>query len=138
MADRAKIVFDLDGTYVHLKASGGATQVESGNDFWARLPERAELGEGRLLWAAAQVRDSADWEMHPQGDEVVYLLSGAIDLAVLAGDAERTVTLRPNSACIVPRGVWHRFIVQKPANVLSITPSLGTQRRPVEAKRQGR
>lgn len=136
MAERVKIVFELGGTYVQLKDGGSATQVEAGNDFWAKLPGRAELAEGRLVWAAAQVRDSANWEMHPQGDEIVFLLSGAIDLAVLAGDAERTITLRPNNACIVPKGIWHRFIVQKPANVLSITPSQGTQQRPVEAKRQ--
>lgn len=136
MADRAKIVFELGGTYVQLKDGGGSMQVEAGNDFWARLPGRAELAEGRLLWTAAQVRDSANWEMHPQGDEVVYLLSGAIDLVVLVGEAERTITLRPNNACVVPRGVWHRMVVQKPANVLSVTPSLGTQQRPVETKRQ--
>jgi mannose-6-phosphate isomerase-like protein (cupin superfamily) len=136
MANHAKIVFELGGTYVQLKDGGGTSQVEAGNDFWARLPGRAELAEGRLVWAAAQVRDSANWEMHPQGDEVVYLLSGAIDLVVQAGEAERTVTLRPNNACIVPKGIWHRIVVQKPANVLSITPSAGTQHRPVETKRQ--
>ncbi len=136
MAERPKIVFELGGTYVQLKDGGGAVQVEAGNDFWARLPGRSELGEGRLLWTTSQVRDSANWEMHPQGEEVIYLLSGEIDLAVLAGDAERAVTLRPNNACVVPRGVWHRFIVQKPASILAITPSLGTQQRPVEAKRQ--
>jgi mannose-6-phosphate isomerase-like protein (cupin superfamily) len=136
MSQRAKIVFELDATYVQLRDGGGATQLEAGNDFWARLPDRPELAEGRLLWTSSQVRDSASWEMHPKGEEVLYLLSGAIDLAVLAGDSERTVTLRPNSACVVPRGVWHRFIVHKPASILAITPSLGTQRRPVEPKRQ--
>lgn len=136
MPERPKIVFELDGTYVQLKDGGAAVQVEAGNDFWARLPSRPELGEGRLLWTSAQVRDSAKWEMHPQGEEIIYLLSGAIDLAVLAGEAERSVPLRPNTACVVPRGVWHRFIVHKPASVLSITPTLGTQQRPVEAKRQ--
>jgi mannose-6-phosphate isomerase-like protein (cupin superfamily) len=136
MAERPKIVFELGGTYVQLKDGGGTAQVEAGTDFWARLPSRPELAQGRLLWTSAQVRDSANWEMHPQGEEVIYLLSGAIDLVVLAGDSERSITLRPNAACIVPRGVWHRFIVQKPANVLAITPSLGTQQRPVEAKRQ--
>lgn len=66
---------------------------------------------------------------------MLYLLSGAIDLVVQVGEAERTVTLRPNNACVVPKGIWHRIVVQKPANVLAITPSLGTQQRPVETKR---
>ncbi|HXZ00873.1 MAG TPA: cupin domain-containing protein [Stellaceae bacterium] len=136
MANPPKIVFELNGTYVQLKDGGAATKVEAGNDFWVRLSGRPELAEGRILWSAAQVRDSEQWEMHPQGDEVIYLLSGAVDLVVLAGESERTVTLRPNNACVVPKGVWHRIIVQKPANLLSVTPTLGTQQRPVEVKRQ--
>jgi mannose-6-phosphate isomerase-like protein (cupin superfamily) len=136
MPPPAKIVFELGATYVQLKDGGAAVQVEAGNDFWARLPGRPELGDGRLLWGSSQVRDSESWEMHPKGEEVIYLLSGAIDLAVLVGETERAVTLRPNSACVVPRGVWHRLIVHKPASILAITPSLGTQQRPVEAKRQ--
>ncbi len=135
MADSPKIVFELGGTFVQLRDDGGTTQVEAGNDFWARLPGRPELAEGRLVWSAAQVRDSATWEMHPQGDKMLYLLSGAIDLVLLIGEAERTLTLRPNNACIVPKGVWHRIVVQKPANILAITPSRGTQQRPVETKR---
>jgi mannose-6-phosphate isomerase-like protein (cupin superfamily) len=135
MAETTKIVFELGGTFVQLRDNGRATQVEAGNDFWTRLPGRAELGEGRLVWTGAQVRDSANWEMHPNGDEMLYLLSGAIDLVVQVGEAERTVSLRPNAACIVPKGIWHRTVVQKPANVLAITPSLGTQQRPVETKR---
>jgi len=135
MAGQAKIVFELGGTYVQLRDGGATAQVEAGNDFWARLPGRPELADGRLVWAAAQVRDSANWEMHPQGDEMLYLLSGAIDLVVQVGEAERTVTLLPNNACVVPKGIWHRIVVQKPANVLAITPSLGTQQRPVETKR---
>jgi mannose-6-phosphate isomerase-like protein (cupin superfamily) len=136
MAERTKIVFELGATYVQLKDGGGAVQVEAGNDFWAKLPTRPELADGRLVWVSAQVRDSANWEMHPQGEELIYLLAGAIDLAVLAGDTERTITIRPNNACVVPRGIWHRFIVQKPASILSITPAEGTQQRPFEAKRQ--
>lgn len=66
------------------------------------------------------------------------MLSGAIDLIVAAGEVEPTVAPRPNNACIVPKRIWQRIIAQKPANVLSITPGLGTQQRPVEMKRQPR
>ena len=44
--------------------------------------------------------------MHPEGDELLLLLSGAIDLILQTGDRERVVELRPGAACIVPRGVW--------------------------------
>jgi len=48
------------------------------------------------------------WELHPDDDELLYLVSGEMDLTVL-GDGEPThVTLRPGGLCIMPRGVWHR------------------------------
>lgn len=136
MADaKKKIVFELGGTYVQLQDSGSAAQVDAGTDFWTRFASRPELAEGRLVWSAAQARDWANWEKHPNGDALYYLLSGAIDMVFEVGDAEHTVSLRPNNACVVPRGVWHRVVVQKPANLLGVTRSAGKQQRPVEAKR---
>jgi mannose-6-phosphate isomerase-like protein (cupin superfamily) len=136
MANPVKPVFDLGGTFVHLPDGLGATQVEGGTDFWARLPSRPELANGRMLWTAKQVRDTATWEMHPNGEELVYLLAGAVDLVLTENEVERTISLRPNNASIVPRGIWHRIVVQKPATLLFITPSAGTQQKPIEAKRQ--
>ena len=133
---RKKTVFELGGTFVQLQDSGSAVPVEGGPDFWTRFAGRAELAEGRLVWSAAQVRDWANWEMNPNGDALYYLLSGAVDFVLAERDIERSISLRPNNACIVPRGVWHRVIVQKPANLLGITRSAGKQQRPVEAKRQ--
>ena len=136
MADpKRKTVFDLGGTYVQLQDAGGAVPVEGGTDFWARFAGKPELAEGRLVWCAAQVRDWAQWEQHPNGDAVYFLLSGAIDMVLEEGESERSVSLRPNNACLVPRGIWHRVIVQKPANLMAITRSAGKQQRPIETKR---
>jgi mannose-6-phosphate isomerase-like protein (cupin superfamily) len=133
---KRKIVFELGGTYVQLKDNGSAAPVEAGPDFWTRFAGQPELAEGRLVWAAAQVRDWANWERNPNGDALYYLLSGAVDMMVEVGESEHTISLRPNNACIVPRGVWHRLIVQKPANLLAVTKSAGKEQRPVEQKKQ--
>lgn len=69
MADHAKIVLELGGTYVQLKDGGGTAQVEAGKDFWARLSGRAS--SPKAAWSGPQVRGSANWEMHRQADEVV-------------------------------------------------------------------
>jgi oxalate decarboxylase/phosphoglucose isomerase-like protein (cupin superfamily) len=68
--------------------------------------------------------------MHPAGDEVVCLLSGAIDVVLEEQHGERVVGLEPGSTCIVPRGVWHRAIVHEPGDTLHITRGEGTQHRP--------
>ena len=136
MANPVKPVFDIGSTFIHLPDGLGAAQVEGGTDFWARVKTKPELANGRMLWMAKQVRDSEGWEMHPDGEKLVYLLAGNVDLVLSKNDMEASIPLRPNSASIVPRGVWHRIVVQKPATLLFINPSAGLQQKPLEAKRQ--
>jgi oxalate decarboxylase/phosphoglucose isomerase-like protein (cupin superfamily) len=71
------------------------------------------------------------WEMHPAGDEIVCLLSGAIDLILQEAEREWSLELRARAAGIIPRGVWHRAIVHTPSDVLFITRGAGTQLRPI-------
>ena len=112
--------FDLFGTYVHLGATGEAPAVEGGDEFW-RLPA-TELDRkfgGWLVSAYHMTGDTRAWETHPSGDELLYLLSGAIDVVLEMDDGERTIELRAGSACVVPRGRWHRQIVRSPGDILS-------------------
>ena len=122
--------FDLIDTYVHLEEGGGAVPEEVGADFWQTIGARDY--EGRRLVCVFQLTDdSSRWEMHPAGDELVYLLSGALDLVMQEAEGNRVVELRTRAACIVPRGVWHRQVVRKPSDLLLITPGAGTQHRPL-------
>jgi mannose-6-phosphate isomerase-like protein (cupin superfamily) len=123
--------FDLAETYVHLADGPAATPVEGGAAFWKTIEKRTDLHEGRLVTAFAMSGDWPHWEMHPAGDEIVYLLSGSADLILDDGKKQRTVELRGRSGCIVPRGVWHRAIVYEPGEALFITRGAGTQHRPV-------
>jgi len=124
--------FDLFGTYVHLGATGEAPAVEGGDEFW-RLPA-TELDRkfgGWLVSAYHMTGDTRAWETHPSGDELLYLLSGANDVVLEMDDGQRTIELRAGSACVVPRGRWHRQIVRSPGDILSMTFGKGTQHRPV-------
>jgi mannose-6-phosphate isomerase-like protein (cupin superfamily) len=131
MATPTQPAFDLISTYFQLEDGPGAVPVEVGDDFWEKSDSRVELDEGRLMCAFHSTDDWPTWEMHPAGDEIVYLLSGAIDLVLQEPDGERIIELRNRAACIVPRGVWHRGIVRMPSDVLHITRGAGTQHRPV-------
>jgi mannose-6-phosphate isomerase-like protein (cupin superfamily) len=75
--------------------------------------------------------DWPHWEMHPAGDEIVYQLSGAMDLVLDETSGERVVSLQPHRGCIVPRGVWHRGLLRAPGEALFITRGKGTKHRPV-------
>jgi len=132
--ESSSAAFDPVRTYVHLTDDGeGATPIPVTDDFWQTIETRSRLHEGRLLTAYHFQAGRWDhWERHPAGDEVVCLLAGAMDLVLEAGDGdERVVELRGRSACIVPRGAWHRGIVRAPSDALFVTPGKGTQHRPL-------
>jgi homogentisate 1,2-dioxygenase len=114
----------LDGAFVHLGDGGGASAHPVGPDFWANMP--AVFDTGRMVSAMAQDRDWTAWEMHPEGDELIVLLSGRLRLLTEAGDAE----LGPGDYVLMPRGVWHTADVLAPGEALFVMPGAGTQSRP--------
>lgn len=72
---------DLSTHYVLLDASGASATVEGGNAFWSRPPgELDRFGRGWLLSEYTFASDWPQWEMHPEADEVVRLISGAAEL----------------------------------------------------------
>jgi mannose-6-phosphate isomerase-like protein (cupin superfamily) len=121
--------FDPSRTYVQLLNDGAAVPLEVGPDFWQTTVN--EHADGRLVFAHHLDGDSRTWERHPQGEELVYLLSGAIDFVLERAGGEEVVELRAGSAYIVPRAVWHRQVVRTPGDVFFITPGKGTEHRPV-------
>lgn len=125
--------FDLFNTFVHMREGGALSTIEVNERFWQELMTgaRTDLNEGWLIAAFRMTENSPAWEMHPAGEEFLYLLSGAMDIVMQDGGGERTVHLRAGTACIVPRGTWHKQIVHEPSDLLGITFGKGTEHRPV-------
>jgi len=118
-------------TYVHL-AEDGAARTFSADAFW-QLPESEaeQSGQGWLISEYAFTEDWPTWEMHPECDEFVYLLSGAVELLLeRAGTIER-IAVDGTGAVVVSRGVWHTAKVRSPSRMLHVTRGAGTQTRPV-------
>lgn len=117
-------------TYVHLAENGTAQEVP-GDAFW-QLPtsEAGKYGQGWLISEFAFTEDWPSWEMHPHGDEFVYLLSGAVELVLEQGDHLVTIALTGSGAVVVPRGVWHTAKVLVPSRMLHVTRGAGTETRP--------
>ena len=61
-------------------------------------------------------------EMHPDGDELLFLVEGAIDIALDKEAGEQVVPLDTGQAFVVPRGIWHRIIVKEPCRLLLLHP----------------
>ena len=126
--------FNPQQTCVHLGADGLAKELPGGPAFWT-LPEDelAVLDSGWLVSEYEFTSDWSTWEMHPNGDEFVYLLSGAIKLLLEESKETRSLSLVGTGAVVVPRGVWHTAKVSAPSRVLHVTLGAGTQTRPASA-----
>lgn len=60
-------------------------------------------------------------EMHPDGDEVLYLISGHARIVFL-DNAAADVDLLPGTGFVVPRGAWHRVDIVEPCQIVYLTP----------------
>jgi quercetin dioxygenase-like cupin family protein len=78
------------------------------------------------------MHDFPHWERHPAGEELVVVMSGAIDFILEEPAGERTVRVSAGQAILVPTGVWHRGVVIEPGKALFVTEGEGTQHKPIE------
>jgi mannose-6-phosphate isomerase-like protein (cupin superfamily) len=89
-----------------------------------QIPGRPPRRIDGLTVGAPEITGDAphDGEMHPDGDEVLYVISGAMSvrLELPAGDSH--VDLAAGDALVVPRGVWHKVTMREPGRLLHITP----------------
>jgi mannose-6-phosphate isomerase-like protein (cupin superfamily) len=72
-------------------------------------------------------------EMHPDGDEVLVMVSGSIDVVLELPDGTRTVRVGSGEAMVVPQGVWHLIRCVEPGHLVNITPGPGGEYRPLPA-----
>ena len=50
------------------------------------------------------------WEMHPDTDELLHVLSGSVSVEIYHPDGNEVVPLTSGQLVIVPRGRWHRHV----------------------------
>jgi len=106
MKNKGDSGFSLSSTFVHLAMSGKASELEVGPDFFRSFRSREDLQNGRLMGALDMSEGSSHWEMHPDGDEFLYLLSGSMDVELEDRDQKRCIRLSGRTGCVVPCGIW--------------------------------
>jgi mannose-6-phosphate isomerase-like protein (cupin superfamily) len=84
-------------------------------------------------------------EVHPDGDEFLYVVSGTMELILDDGDeqaigVETKVLLQSGDGYVVPRGVWHRLEPVESSYLVHVTPGPNGGHRPlpIEATTSGR
>lgn len=65
--------------------------------------------------------DNQGGEMHPDGDEVVLVISGIIVVS-LEFEEDQVVVVNAGEGIIIPKGIWHRVQVLEPVQLATISP----------------
>jgi mannose-6-phosphate isomerase-like protein (cupin superfamily) len=61
------------------------------------------------------------WERHPDGDELLHVLQGEVEVTVLTEAGPVQATVAAGSIFVVPRGLWHRQTAVAPVTLLFAT-----------------
>ena len=103
-ATRMQQGFDLETSYLVLADGPAAKRIDVGLDFWQTIDQRDDLA-GRLVGVFRYDADWKSWEMHPDGDEIVLLLEGSVDL--LLDDPRAAWCLAHGQRACARRGAAH-------------------------------
>lgn len=100
----------------------------------SKVPERPDPPvpvEGMTFGVAAMSENSPHGgEMHPDGDEVLYLISGRVKVVFL-DSPEEDIDVRPGDGLVVPKGMWHRVDIIEPSEIVYLTPGPNNEFRPI-------
>ena len=121
----------LASPFVVTDPAQNAVALDVGNRFRSDLDEKYGDFAGHSLISCFSFEERwPTWEVHPAGDEFVYLLEGDVDMTLAMPDGDETVRLsEPGSFVIVPRGIWHTAAPHTPTRMLFVTPGQGTENR---------
>jgi mannose-6-phosphate isomerase-like protein (cupin superfamily) len=98
-------------------ASGTVTTAEEDA---AAFPRLASFNDGAIY--VGRFSGQTPWERHPDADELLYVLDGAVDITLLAADGAAQVSVAAGSAFVVPRGLWHRQLARQGVTLLAAVP----------------
>lgn len=91
----------------------------------SKVPERPDPPipfEGLTFGVATMSGNSPHGgERHPDGDEVLYLVSGQVKVVFL-DDPVDDILINPGDGLVVPKGMWHRVDILEPSQIVYLTP----------------
>lgn len=111
----------------------GQLQLLAGNAaFWQQSPQALDaLARHWLVTEFSFSDDWTQWELHPSGDELVYLLTGAAELWLETAAGIQCLPMQAPAAALIPAHCWHRVTTRQLCRMLFITYGEGTQHKPI-------
>jgi mannose-6-phosphate isomerase-like protein (cupin superfamily) len=99
------------------------------DNFYQELDQEFDNFKGHMLVSQASFNEPwSTWEIHPQGDELVFLIEGETDLVLWNEDGKENIIRMATAGeyVVVPKATWHTARPHKQSTVLFITPGEGT------------
>ena len=113
--------------YILAPDGSGTSKAVTANFYQELDAEFSNFSGHVLVQTFTFAEDWPTWEMHPEGDEFVYLIAGDTDFLLREGAAERSVRVsEPGTYVVVPKGAWHTARPHAPTTMLFVTPGEGT------------
>lgn len=124
--------FDLATQFIVIDPDLACTQVAVGPSLYEDLDrDFAGFRQALLVSEYTFEQDWPSWEMHPAGDEVLYLIAGRATILLYCDGVESQLELdQPGRSVIIPKGHWHTARVAQTTTLVFITPGEGTQNGP--------
>jgi mannose-6-phosphate isomerase-like protein (cupin superfamily) len=112
------------------KQTVGLARATGEASFMARAAGPPLRIEGYTVGAPIVTEDPPHaGEMHPGGDELLFVVSGRFHVWLELDAEPREIELLAGEALVIPRGVWHLVAVQEPGQLVHITPGPGGEHR---------
>lgn len=122
--------YNLETNFVRFRKNGISEIFNVDQDFYKNLSS-GKLGDFKdeiLISLYTFEEDCKTWEIHPKGDELVFLISGDLDFILRENEKELIIKLNiPNTFIIVPKNTWHTAKINSKSSVLFITQGEGTE-----------
>lgn len=108
--------------------------LPAGPELYPQLDSQFNQFHGCVLLSEYTFSENwASYEIHPAGDEVLYLLSGRCELLLeQSGLVQRIPFNAPGQVQVIPKGCWHSadIVPGETCSILFVTPGEGSQQRP--------
>ncbi len=108
--------------------------LPSGPELYPQLGTQFAGFDGCVLLSEYTFSENwACFEVHPAGDEVLYLLSGRCELLLEQDEQLQRIPFdRPGQVQVIPKGCWHSadIIPGDTCRILFFTPGAGSEHRP--------
>ena len=125
MSKHQNVPFQIQDTTVGLLRDGDAILIEN-------TPGPPTRVDGLTICGPVMTGPAPhNGELHPDGDELLIVVSGRTTVHLEDGDDERAVEVTSGQGLIVPKGVWHRVVPEEPSQLIAVTPGPRGEWRPL-------